>query len=123
MSTKPVFGSKLAKIFDWSKMPVIGKLLSPGTIVMSLIVELPTTPAVAVERSRVTLPMAIVIMEGLGMYAMPLMLGWPGLAPKSRVTLVTLKPARPLSAMLVSYNFDDRRLIKIYSCMCFENGS
>ena len=38
-----------------SMMPVIGRLLLPGTRVMSLMVELPTTPLV-VERIRVTLP-------------------------------------------------------------------
>ena len=108
MSTRPVLGSRLFKTSVWSKVPVIEKLLSPGTMVMSVIVELPMMPEASVERSNVTLPMAIVIEEGLGMYAMPLMFGWPGFAARSIITLVTLKPTRPLSAILVSRKIDGR---------------
>jgi hypothetical protein len=40
----------------WSTMPVMGRVLFPGTRVMSLMVVLPTTPALMVESVRVTLP-------------------------------------------------------------------
>jgi hypothetical protein len=40
----------------WSTMPVMGRVLFPGTRVMSLMVVLPTTPALTVESVRVTLP-------------------------------------------------------------------
>lgn len=40
----------------WSTMPVMGRVLFPGTRVMSVMVVLPTTPALVVESVRVTLP-------------------------------------------------------------------
>jgi len=45
----------LAKTRAWSMMPVIVKLLLPGTKVMSYMVLLPTRP-LAVDRLSVTLP-------------------------------------------------------------------
>ena len=43
-------------IRSWSTMPVMGRVLFPGAMVMSLMVVLPTTPALRVESVRVTLP-------------------------------------------------------------------
>jgi hypothetical protein len=40
----------------WSRMPVMGKVLLPGTKVISLMVLLPTTPFWAVDRESVTFP-------------------------------------------------------------------
>ena len=47
---------KLSVTSVWSMMPVMGRVLLPGTRVMSLIVVFPTTPALRVARLRVTLP-------------------------------------------------------------------
>ena len=75
----------------------MGKELFPGISVKSLIVEFPTTPAMAVERLSVTLPMAMVITDGLGMKVFPLRLGSPAFAVRLTFTSVTLKPCRALS--------------------------
>jgi hypothetical protein len=52
---------------------------------------------------RVELTMAIVMTDGLGIYAKPDRFGSPGAALKLTFASVTLKPARPLSPMLISY--------------------
>jgi ABC-type sugar transport system permease subunit len=54
-STKP-FASILLMTLVWSIMAVIGSVLLPGAMVISKIVEFPTTPAEAVARESVTLP-------------------------------------------------------------------
>ena len=96
MLTNPVFESILEITPAWSTMAVIGSVLLPGTRVMLLIVELPTTPAIFVERMRVTLPIAMVIRDGFGIYAYPWRFGCPGGAVRFILTFVTLKPANPL---------------------------
>jgi hypothetical protein len=47
---------RLARRAVWLMVPVIGKVLLPGTRVMSLILVVPTKPCWAVETLRVTLP-------------------------------------------------------------------
>lgn len=74
----------------------MGKVLLPGTRRKLLMVEFPSMPSVDVERLSVTLPIAMVMMEGLGMKALPLRLGVPAGALRLTLTSVTLKPERPL---------------------------
>jgi len=98
--TKPL-AFKDSAMRSWLTMPVMGMVLLPGTRVMSLMVVLPTTPALAVERVRVTLPNATVMTDGFGMYANPLRFGSPALAELLIMTLVTLNPFKPLRPLYV----------------------
>ena len=121
ISTNPS-ESILLMTLVWSTIAVMGSVLLPGAMVMFKIVEFPTIPSVAVARERVTLPwaivsifwrreseshtMATVMRDGLGMYAKPLRLGSPAAAVRLTFTPVTLKPAKPLSADIISnYHF------------------
>jgi len=58
-------------------------------------VEMPTTPALAVERERVTFPIATVKMEGFGMKALPFKFGCPAGVVRFIIISVTLNPASP----------------------------
>ena len=106
----------------WSMKQLMGRVLLPGTRVMSLMVALPTTPFWAVDIVRVTLPNATVMTDGLGMYANPLRFGSPAVTVLLMVTPVTLNPFKPFRpiGMLVSYR-DVEQLNdgETYPCMCW----
>lgn len=102
----------------WSMMPLMGRVLLPGTRVMSLMVALPTTPFWAVDMVRVTLPSATVMTDGLGMYAKPLRLGSPGVAVLLMVTPVTLNPFKPFIPMLVSFQMSSNETMGRLTLVC-----
>lgn len=99
--TRPVSLSTASRTAVLSMIEVMAKLLSPGTRVMSRMLEFPTTPP-EVERVRVTLPNAMVMTDGLGTNAVPKKLEVPLAAVMLILAFVTLNPFNPLRALSVS---------------------
>lgn len=94
----PVVVSVLPNTSVWFNVPVIGRVLFPGLSVIFGIVEVPIIPALSVESVNVTLPISMVMMDGLGIYAYPFMLGDPSVLVTLILTFVTLKPLSPFKA-------------------------